>query len=358
MTVALSDVNTHECEAAKISIIILNWNNWSDTLDCLDSVHQITYPRYHVIIIDNGSTDGSLEKIRAYYAKESSVDLISGSDYAEAGPACTSGRSDDAAKPDCNPIGNDGCERREVTLIRNEENRGYAEGNNVGIQSALKRGSDAVLLLNNDTVVDPGLLTEMVKAMSEHPRAGFFGPKIYYCEKDGRNDVINCAGGMLGTYTGMEHPIGKGEIDVGQYNVTREVNYVEGSCLLATAHVIDAIGSLDPTFFAYWEDIDWCARGRHAGYTSIYVPSARIWHKISASSVNKANIYFIARNRIWFMKKHVSPTRYRLFLLYFFLGPFWRISASLALYRRSPTSLRRFWRGVFHGVRRQNGAPC
>jgi GT2 family glycosyltransferase len=355
MTLALSDINSYECDAPKISIIILNWNNWRDTLDCLHSLHQITYPCYHVIIVDNGSTDSSLEKIRAHYAKASSADLASGNSREEAGPACTSDRALNGTKPECEPIGNDGFEIRGVTLVRNEENRGYAEGNNVGIRLALKRGSDAVVLLNNDTIVDPQFLTELVKAYEHQSSAGFFGPKVYYSENKGRKDVISFAGGIFRKRPGRCYPIGKNEVDKGQFDAIREVDYVEGSCLMVRAEVIDKIGLLDPTFFAYWEDVDWCVRGKRAGYTSIYVPGARVWHKISAGNVGKANIYFMARNRFWFMRRHLSPLQYRLFFLYFFTWPFWQISASLVFYRRSLLSLQRFWLGTFHGACRQQG---
>jgi len=355
MTLALSDMNTHEYEAPKISIILLNWNNWKDTLDCLHSLHQITYPRYEVIIVDNGSTDGSLEKIRGYYAQVSTADRLSGNSSEEADLTSASDRVHNGEKPEYKPIGNDGFEIRGVTLIGNEENRGYAEGNNVGIRLARKRGSDAVVLLNNDTIVDPQFLTELVKAYEHQPSAGFFGPKVYYSENNGRKDVISFAGGICKKWPGRCYPIGKNEVDTGQFDAIREVDYVEGSCLMVRAEMIDNIGLLDPTFFAYWEDIDWCIRGKRAGYTSIYVPGARVWHKISAANVGKANIYFMARNRFWFMKRHLSPTQYRLFLLYFFTWPFWQISASLVFYRRSLLSLQRFWLGTFHGVRRQQG---
>jgi GT2 family glycosyltransferase len=173
----------------------------------------------------------------------------------------------------------DGFRTRKITFIRNDENYGYAEGNNVGIRFALKRGSDAVVLLNNDTVVHPEFLTKLVKASESRKTAGFFGPKIYYCDSSGRKDVISFAAGKLSLLTGKGRALGKHEIDVGQYDAIREVDYLEGSCLFVKTQVIDEIGLLDPVFFAYFEDYDWCVRGKNHGYASVYVPTAAYHRK-------------------------------------------------------------------------------
>ena len=141
------------------------------------------------------------------------------------------------------------------------------------------------------------------------------------------------------------------------YDEATHVDYLEGSCMLVKTHVIDEIWLLDPVFFTYWEDHDWCVRGKYHGFASVYVPNAKIWHKTSASNVEGAYIYYMTRNRFWFMKKHASPMGYRLSVLYFFLWPFWHISASKVFYRRSFVSLRRFWLGVFHGLRPEKARP-
>jgi GT2 family glycosyltransferase len=110
----------------------------------------------------------------------------------------------------------DTTDKREILLISADQNYGYGEGNNIGMRYALYGRSDAVLLLNNDTVVDPEFLTELVKASEEQQSGGFFGPKIYYYEWNGRKDVISHAGGVLNTITGTCHPIGKDEADTGK----------------------------------------------------------------------------------------------------------------------------------------------
>ncbi len=341
----------------RISIIILNWNNWRDTLNCLGSLHAISYPSYRIIVVDNCSTDGSVDKIRAHYEAAPSAGSISVISHHQknhpAKPTC----NHDRATAEFKQILTDTTDKREILLISADQNYGYGEGNNIGMRYALYGRSDAVLLLNNDTVVDPEFLTELVKASEEQQSGGFFGPKIYYYEWNGRKDVISHAGGVLNTITGTCHPIGKDEADTGKYDVIREVDYLEGSCLLVRAEVIDKIGLLDPIFFAYWEDVDWCVRGSDQGYKSVYVPTARVWHKMSASNVGSNVVYRIVRNQFWFMRKHSSPIRYRLFLMYYFSWPFWLLSASFVFRRRSPSSLRAFWRAVFAGIHERAEKP-
>jgi GT2 family glycosyltransferase len=333
-----------------ISIILLNWNGWRDTLDCLQSLHRISYPSYRVIIVDNGSTDGSIDKMRAYYETASRARMISVISHHQESDLEEPARNQDGETTESKRTATDRFDNSEVIIIRNDQNYGYAEGNNIGMRFALKNRPDAVLLLNNDTIVDSEFLTELVKAFEDKQSAGFFGPKIYYYQRNGRKDVISHAGGVLNMMTGTCHPIGKDEVDTGKYDVIREVDYIEGSCLLVRAEVVDKIGLLDPIFFAYWEDVDWCVRGSNEGYKSLYVPTARVWHKTYASDVASMSIYRMVRNQFWFVKKHNSPIRYRLFLLYYFLWPFWLLSASFVFHRRSASSLRAFWQAVFEGV--------
>ena len=120
----------------RVAVIVLNWNGREDTLECLRSIRSIAYSNFGVIVVDNGSTDGSVAAIRA-------------------------------SQPS-------------VEVIDTGENLGFAGGNNVGIRRALELGADYVLLLNNDTVVDPGLLRAFVAAAALHPEAGAFGAKIYF----------------------------------------------------------------------------------------------------------------------------------------------------------------------------------
>jgi len=288
----------------KVTIIILNWNGKEDTSECFESLKRITYPNYEILLVDNGSTDGSVECLRENFP--------------------------------------------EIEIIENKENLGYAEGNNVGIRKAKENGTDYILILNDDTVVDPEFLTELVKVAESDPKIGFAGPKVYYYDFNGRKDVIHSAGANINLWRGIPPPIiGVNEIDKGQYNQLNNVDYLEGACLLIKRNVIDKIGLLDAKYFMYWEETDWCTRSRNAGYSVVYVPNARIWHKISSSS-NPRKIYYMVRNMFWFMKKHSSHRNYTYFILYFFGYYFWL--NSFVRFRRDSKAFKLYCKGVIDGV--------
>jgi GT2 family glycosyltransferase len=292
----------------RVSIIVLNWNGQHDTVECLESLSHISYPNCEVIVVDNGSTDGSVEQFKAHY------------------PA--------------------------IKVIENQENLGFAEGNNVGIRAALQEDTAYILCLNNDTIVDTRFLDELVNIAERDPRVGFAGPKIYYYNYlgRGRKDVINSAGVKLNMWIGKVWPLGDHEIDAGQYEEIRLVDSLIGSCLLVKTRVITEIGLLDPKFFTYWEETDWCSRGAAAGYTSIYVPKAKIWHKYAASSGSgRPNDYYVTRNRFWFMRKNALKRQLFIFFLWFFLYEFrWQCKDFLRL--RNYDSMKTYCKAVFDGL--------
>lgn len=294
----------------KVTIIILNWNGKEDTIECLGSLKHITYPNNEILLVDNGSTDGSVECFRNRHP--------------------------------------------EIEIIENEENLGFAEGNNVGIRRAMDEGADYVLLLNNDTVVDPEFLGELVNVVAKNPKIGFAGPKIYYYDYNGKKDVINFAGGRLNMWKGTARHIGKKEIDSGQYDKIKKVDYAQGSCLLGRIEMISKIGLLDPEYFTYWEEDDWCMRGRKAGYDTVFVPKAKIWHKISTSDVGKIKMYFLGRNQFFFMKKNASVWQYLSFLLYFFTFNFWFTSGIFLLHHKDFKGFASFCKGVIAGLKNNN----
>ena len=290
-----------------VSIIVLNWNGKHDTVECLESLSHISYPNYEVIVVDNGSTDGSVEQFKARYP--------------------------------------------EITVIENQDNIGFAEGNNVGIRAALQEDTEYVLLLNNDTIVDPWFLDELTNVAELDPLVGFAGPKIYYYNTDGRGRKgrINSAGAKLSMWTGRVWHVGENEIDRGQYDKVRLVDYVIGACLLVKTRVVTEIGLLDSRFFTYWEDVDWCYRGCNAGYASVYVPQAKIWHKYGASSGATPNSYYVTRNRFWFMRKNALKRQYFTFLLRFFLYEF-GLQCRDFLRQRDFDSMKTSFKAVFDGL--------
>jgi len=242
----------------RVGVIVLNWNGGDDTLACLASLARLDYPAFEVVVVDNGSTDGSVPAVRQRFP--------------------------------------------EVVLLLNEENLGYTGGNNVGLLHVLDRGLDYALLLNNDTEVAPNFLRVLVGAAEADPAVGVAGPMIYYYD---RPEVIWSAGGAIDWRRGRTWMVGLDEQDTGQFGTQpREVDFVTGCALLVKREVLERVGLLDERFFAYYEEAEWCVRARRAGFKTLHVPQAHIWHKISpvAQADSPLVHYYMTRNRLLFLK--------------------------------------------------------
>jgi hypothetical protein len=195
-----------------------------------------------------------------------------------------------------------------VTVLENDANLGYAAGNNAGITRALAGGAEFILLLNNDTLVDPAFLDHLLAAMAASPEIGIAGPKTYYYDPP---DRIWFAGGEVSLWRGTARHIGIRETDRGQYDTPRDVDYVSGCALLARREVFEKAGLLDTAYRAYFEDTDLCLRAARAGFRIRYVPAAKVWHRISASTggqlsrrkvtrkLSSARRFFAAHARPW-----------------------------------------------------------
>lgn len=240
----------------RVGIVLLNWNQPADTLACLASLRRLEYGPVEVVVVDNGSTDGSPEVLRREF-------------------------------PD-------------VTLIENDSNLGFAAGNNVGIRYLLDRAADYVLLLNNDTEVPPSLLRRLVDVAESDRRIGIVGPKILYYRP---NDVIWSAGGRVDRLGRPSH-LRFDEVDDGADQSVQDVDYVTGCALLIKRQAIEQVGALDERFFIYYEEAEWCARVHRAGYRVVYVPQAHMWHKIQQSARNHSRryLYLMARNRLLYLR--------------------------------------------------------
>ncbi len=254
-----------DSKAPLVTIITLNWNQPDYTIACLKSLGKITYSNYNVLVLDNGSRDDSVEKITEFL------------------PQLT----------------------YRVDFIDNKANLGFAQGNNIGIEQAMLNQADYVLLLNNDTEVDPGFIEPLVERMESDPGIGITGPKIYYFADPGR---IWSAGGIF-KRSGWTQQLGVDELDTPQLNVAKKVDYVTGCAMLVRREVIEKAGKLDGRFFMYYEETDWCARTARAGYSVWYVPQSKIWHKIelTARDASAFYIYLMTRNRLLFMRNLGLP---------------------------------------------------
>jgi len=220
-----------------VCIIVLNWNGAQDTLECLKSLKELTYPNFSVLVVDNASSDGSVETLKRDF-------------------------------PD-------------LEIIVNSVNLRFAGGNNAGIKRGMELGAEYLLLLNNDTVVKKDFLTHLVEASEKEGNVGMVGPKIYYY---GHERLLWYAGGKIEFQKGWISHIGVREIDNGQYDEISETAYVTGCCVLVSRLVVEKVGMLDEAYYIYGEDADWSIRTERAGFRLLYVPGAVIWHKLSVSS--------------------------------------------------------------------------
>jgi len=300
----------------KVSIIILNWNGLEDAIECLESLKKITYPSYDVIVVDNGSKGNDAQVLREKFG-----------DY--------------------------------IHLIENDKNYGYTGGNNIGIKYALNNLSpDYFLILNNDVVVDPDFLTQMVEVAESDVSIGVAGCKVYYYDFPNR---IQSAGARVNMRTGQSYSIGIKQMDTGQFDRQQEVDYVSGCCLLVKKEVVQKVGLFDEGYFCYWDEIDYCFRAREAGYKVVYIPLAKIWHKKfmkeqlwqktrAEGQQTGLPYYFTARNNFRFMRKHATAGQYRTFVLYSFAYHLWFMAGVCLLYHRDGKRLAGFYRGVRDGL--------
>jgi len=251
-------------ERLTVVTVVLNTNRRDDTLECLKSLEaQTVAARNHVIVLDNSSTDGSVDAIRSRF------------------PA--------------------------VQILSIERDAGYAGNNNVGIRSGLARVPEWVFILNEDTVLDPTCLEAMVGAGEEDPRIGIVGPLVLHHNEPG---VIQSAGGRLTRFWESEH-IGANEDDQRQFSETQTVDWVSGCAIMVRRAVIDQIGMLDERFYYYWEETEWCVRAREAGWRIVNAPAARLWHKgVRRDYRPGPNVtYYNTRNRLLLLSTHrAAPT--------------------------------------------------
>lgn len=287
----------------KVSIIILNWNGKEDTIECLESLKHITYPNYEILLVDNGSTDGSIDYFREKYS--------------------------------------------EIEIIDNGKNLGFAEGNNVGIRKVMEHEVGYILLLNNDTVVDPEFLGELVKVAENDSKIGVVGPKIISYYNPSKISVYNNKFNLwTGNFSITSNLIGDRKTDR-----NKEVDHITGCCMLVRAEVIRNVGIFNPDYFLYWEETDWCFRIRQSRYKIFYAPKSKIWHKIGSSSGSSLSFYYFSRNLFLFMKQNATPVQTMFFLMFFFSIRIWVQSAVIIFYQKNIPAFNSFLRGTKDGLK-------
>lgn len=267
----------------KVSIIIINWNGYADTVECLESLKDIDYTNYHIILVDNGSLNNEAMRLKKKF-----------------------------------PF---------IKVILNKKNEGFCKANNQGIKSALKSRSEYIMLLNNDTVVKREFLKALITYYASKKNIGAISPLIKYYN----SARVWYGGGVFYWWLGMFGHRYKGKKYL-KYTrlIPYKTDYISGCCLLTRASILKDVGYLDERYFAYYEDADWSFRARRKGYELIVFPNVVISHKKSASAgikgknlLTSTQAVLISRNSYYFAKNlnGLKKVAY-IFGLYFIKYPF------------------------------------
>jgi GT2 family glycosyltransferase len=306
-----------------LSILILNYNGYDDTVSCLESVLRAARGDCEIVVIDNASSDGSVEKLLAWGERQNlRVNFVP--------PQRATAQEQES-------VGAPG--GASLTLIRTPANLGFAGGNNVGIRYALRRGAQWVLLLNNDTVVDGDSLAGLVEG-AERTCAQLAGCSIYeYFDRSAPYYL----GGKFSWWGDRTHSF---KLPPSAPAEALETDWITGCCLLVRREVFERIGLLDERAFLYYEDADFCRRAAQAGLKRVVVLGARIYHKVSRSSVlgSPFTCYHATMSRIYFHRKHHHLASHVAFLTAFLLRSMARSLVWLATGRRDLVDAR--WRAV------------
>jgi len=284
-----------------IGIVTVTYNSAAVIDDFLSSMLAQTEVDFILYIVDNASTDGTVHRL---------------------------------AK----------CEDRRVVLIQNSANLGVAEGNNVGIKAALNMGCGRVLLINNDTLFDPGLLATLNQGMERHG-CEIAVPKILFFD---RPDTIWYGGGYFNSLRGCGNHYGLGKKDCAQYDSPRAVTYSPTCCMLIKRDVFIRVGLMDPIYFIYFDDTDFCLRAFRNGIKLLYLPSAQMLHKVSSltGGVSEFTLRFITRNHVYYVLKHYPWWRAVSYAIAFYLY----LPCKYLLYLRRPglfaAAHKAFWEGI------------
>jgi len=263
-------------QSPRVLIVTLNWNTSEETVECLDSLLKVVGCPFDLVVVDNASDDGSLDVIRRH------VRALGGR-LAASEPISWKGRWLDC---DVFQVPRHVPEEGDLTLylVASDFNYGFPGGNNIGIELAYRRGAEYVVLLNNDTVVDPNFLEELVKVADRDASIGIAGSKVYYYDSP---RVIQTAGVTVNWILGRFNNLGN-QVDCGQFDTAAVRDVVYATSMLVRTSMLEDIGGLEESFVFGIEEYDLCVRATRAGYRVVYVPTSRIWHKGGRSAAKLA----------------------------------------------------------------------
>ena len=256
-------------QKSDIAIIVLNWNNKEDTINCLQSLEKQEDVNINIIVVDNGSIDNPVPIIKDQF--------------------------------------------HDIDIIETGSNLGYAGGNNVGIRDALEQGVEFITVLNNDTVLDPNCIRELEADLKSHPEAAAAAPKSYFYDKP---EIIYFAGGEIDPLGSLSH-IGYGDQDGPVVNSSRETEWLSGCAIMFTRKALREVGLFDKDYFLLFEDADWSLRAKKKNYRLRIVPSAILLHKVSQSfgdTWSPSYFYYYTRNYfLWIERNFPIHQRPRFF---------------------------------------------
>ncbi|TAF52157.1 MAG: glycosyltransferase family 2 protein [Sphingobacteriia bacterium] len=253
--------------SSSVAIILVNWNSYDFTHDCICSLQKVNHDRFTIIVVDNGSMDGSGLKIKT--------------------------------------------EHENVVVLFSPENKGFTGGNNMGFDYALEQGFDYAMLLNNDTFVEPEFLAPLVHYLDANPQVGAVQPRIYF--NHDRNLLWNGGNGFY-PWIGWTYTSGENKLTQPKHLQIKNMDWITGCAFMVRTSILRKTGLLAPNMFIYSEDVDLSFRIRALGYGLTYVPDSIIYHVAGASNkkkekgkegfVNPIVHYLNQRNRIWVLKKY------------------------------------------------------
>jgi hypothetical protein len=261
-----------ELDQPRVYIVLLNWNGWRDTLDCVRSLHGMEYGNWHVVVVDNGSSDDSVRRIKDAFP--------------------------------------------EVPILEISKNLGFAAGNNVGLRFALKSGAAYVFVLNNDTTVFSDTVSELVRFAEKQPRAAMMGPKID-CPSPQRDWPVRRRLDLLTqicTFSPLRRVIARIPVIRGIFFCTSSgpavAQFLSGSALFFRAATLETIGLFDENTFLDFEELIMAEKVRSAGFSVHFVPQSSIWHKQSASASGLRAKRYIenAKSEEYFLSHYVRPS--------------------------------------------------
>jgi len=263
--------------AEKITVVVLAWNHFDDTRECLQSLLASEGVNPQVLVVDNGSSDGTSQKVRAEFPG--------------------------------------------VEILRSETNLGVSGGYNLGIRRAMQAGADYILIANNDIAVDPGMLLGLVQRLQADPGAGIAMPKIYHYYGD--RTRVWTIGARWRSFPPTVKLMAYNAPDRPAYQVLRRIEYAPSCCYLLRRQVVERVGLFDEGYFFYFDDWDYSARVNRAGYTIWLAPGAKMWHKVSLSTQKSDKPFqwwqYMGRSAYRFYSKYCSKPQLVLFSAWFFI---------------------------------------